>query len=100
MTPTHTPSRCGSTVRFTRSGLRRCGIVVRDEHARPVGDQGVGDEWGDWVCPHVFGGIPPSVVDCEFPMTRTADGKFLAIDGLTDGEATLSKAPPKKAARR
>ena len=25
-------------------------IYVRDEQALPVGDQAVGDDWGDWVC--------------------------------------------------
>lgn len=70
-------------LRFTRSALRRQGIFVRDEHASPVGGQAVGDDWGEWVCPHVIGGLPPAVVDKEFPMAR--DGKaFLGIRGLTD----------------
>mmetsp|Transcript_37429 Transcript_37429/g.99021 ORF Transcript_37429/g.99021 Transcript_37429/m.99021 type:complete len:273 (-) Transcript_37429:246-1064(-) len=70
-------------LRFTRSALRRHGIFVRDEHASPVGGQAVGDDWGEWVCPHVIGGLPPAVVDKEFPMAR--DGKkFLGITGLTD----------------
>jgi len=67
---------------FTRTSLRRCGIHVRDEEAMPVGEKPVGDAWGNWICPHVIGGIPVSVVDKEYVMKR--DGtKFLSIDGLT-----------------
>merc|ERR1712137_871968 len=50
-------------LRMKRSALRKCGIVVRDEEATPVG------------------GIPIAVVDAEFPMVR--DGAtFVKIDGL------------------
>ena len=70
-------------LRFSRSNLRSAGIVVRDEHALPVGDTPIGKSWKDWVCPHIVGGIPPSVVDAEMPMVRDAKGRaFLAIDGL------------------
>lgn len=70
-------------LRLTRSALRRSGIFVRDEQALPVGDQAVGDDWGDWVCPHIIGGIPPHVVDKTFPMVR--DGPvFLRIEGVTE----------------
>lgn len=69
---------------FKRSVLRdRCGIIVRDEEAMPVGDKPVGGAWGAWICPHVLGGIPVDAVDAEFPMVR--DGpKFLSIEGLTE----------------
>lgn len=71
-------------LRFRRSTLRKHGIVVRDEEAKPVGDQAVGDDWGEWVCPHVLGGLPPAVVETEFPMVRDAAGKaFLSIAGLS-----------------
>jgi len=67
---------------FTRTSLKRSGIHVRYEEAMPVGDKPVGDGWGSWICPHVIGGIPVSVVDKEYVMKR--DGtKFLSIDGLT-----------------
>jgi uncharacterized protein (DUF952 family)/mannose-6-phosphate isomerase-like protein (cupin superfamily) len=70
-------------LRMTRTALRKVGIVVRDERALPVGAQAVGETWGTWVCPHILGGIPPSVVDAEFPMAR--DGpRYLAIPGVTD----------------
>ena len=73
-------------LRFTRSALRRCGIVIRDEEALPVGNQAVGDDWGTWVCPHIVGGIPPAVVDAELPMLR--DGpKFLSIEGVVEAAA-------------
>ena len=66
-------------LRFTRSALRRCGITVKDEEAKPVGEQAVGSTWNDWVCPHIYGGLPPSVVDATFPIVR--DGKaFVRID--------------------
>ena len=71
-------------LRFSRTALRKkCGITVRDERAMPVGSKAVGENWSDWVCPHVVGGIPPSVVDAVFPMTRDGS-KFVSITGVTD----------------
>ena len=70
-------------LRFTRTALRKFGIIVRDEEAKPVGEQAVGSEWGDWICPHILGGLPPAVVDKEFPMTRQGKA-FEAIVGVTD----------------
>ena len=68
---------------FTRSALRRGGIFVRDERALPVGDTAVSDDWGDWICPHIIGGIPPAIVEAEFPMVR--EGKaFKGIMGLVE----------------
>ena len=49
----------------------------------PVGSKAVGENWQDWVCPHVVGGIPPLVVDAVFPMTRDGS-KFVAVAGVTD----------------
>uniref|UniRef100_A0A7S2JBZ5 Uncharacterized protein n=1 Tax=Haptolina brevifila TaxID=156173 RepID=A0A7S2JBZ5_9EUKA len=67
---------------MTRTALRQAGIFVRDEEALPVGDKQVGDTWSEWICPHIIGGIPPSVVHKEWKMTR--DGKrFLGIEGVT-----------------
>lgn len=71
-------------LRLSRSALKACGIFTKDEQAMPVGDKPVGGEWGAWVCPHVYGGLPISVVDGEFPMVRKAlaSGKgseFLSI---------------------
>ena len=57
-------------LRMSRSALKRCGIVTKEEPAMPVGETAVGDSWTGWVCPHVYGGIPISVVDAEFPMIR------------------------------
>ena len=68
---------------FTRSALKKCGIVVKDEQPLPVGDKPVRDEWvqSSWVCPHVYGGIPPSIVAKTYPIVR--DGKaFVGIQGL------------------
>jgi len=71
-------------LRMSRAALKKCGIITKDEPAMPVGDKAVGGSWNDWVCPHVYGGIPISVVDAEFPMIRKplASGKgseFLSI---------------------
>jgi len=70
-------------LRFKRSVLRRLGIVTRDERAMPVGDRAVGEEFSDWICPHVMGGIPREAVDAEFEMLRDGPA-FTAIKGLTD----------------
>lgn len=68
---------------LTRSALKKCGLFVRDEKALPVGDKAVGDDWGDWICPHIIGGIPPVVVKKVLPMIR--EGKeFTGIDWLSD----------------
>lgn len=72
-------------LRFARSALLRRGIVVKDEDPMPVGAKAADASWGGaaaWVCPHVYGGIPPAVVDREFVMTREAGGAFTAIAGL------------------
>jgi len=70
---------------FKRSALRDAhGITVRDEQAMPVGDKPVGDTWTAWICPHVVGGLPPSVVDYVIPMVRDSAGKFLRIEGLAE----------------
>ena len=58
-----------------------------DEAAAPVGDQAVGDAWGEWICPHLMGGIPAAVVDTVYPMHRSPDGTFLSIEGVTDAAA-------------
>ena len=70
-------------LRLTRTALRKCGIPVRDEEATPVGDTPTdGKLMGSWVCPHIVGGIPISVVDAEFSMVR--DGpRFVKIEGLS-----------------
>ena len=72
-------------LRMSREALRKCGIVTTDEPAMPVGDKDVSDSWNEWICPHVYGGIPISVVDAEFPMIRKplASGRgseFLSIE--------------------
>jgi len=68
---------------FTRSALKKCGIIVKDEQPLPVGDKAVNDEWveSNWVCPHVYGGIPLSVVVKTYPIIR--NGKtFIGIEGI------------------
>lgn len=73
-------------VTFTRSALRKCGIHVRDEEALPVGDKSIGEDWGDWICPHIIGGLPTHIVTREYKIKRDGS-KFLGIEGL---EAVLN----------
>ena len=70
-------------LQFRRSALKRCGIIVRDEEALPVGSQAVDPTWVEkkWVCPHVVGGIPVHVVERVYEMTR-AGAAFTGIEGL------------------
>jgi len=73
-------------LQFRRSVLRsKFGIAVRDEEAMAVGEKQVSDNWkaeeNNWICPHVYGGIPLDCVEKEYRMIR--DGpKFLKIEGL------------------
>jgi len=73
-------------LQFRRSILRnQYGVVTRDEEAMPVGQKKISDDWTapkrNWICPHVYGGIPIGCVEREYPMTR--DGtKYTGIAGL------------------
>jgi len=74
-------------LKMSRANLKnKHGIHTKDEEALPVGDTAVGDSWNAWVCPHIYGGIPPSVVDAVLPMERSAEGKFLRIEGIAEAE--------------
>lgn len=76
-------------LRLSRSALlKKCGIVTTDEKGFPVGDQAISEQMEDWICPHIYGGIPTTCVDGVltkvYPMSRDAStGEFLQIDGLT-----------------
>eukprot|EP00569_Conticribra_weissflogii_P004665 CAMPEP_0171339060 /NCGR_PEP_ID=MMETSP0878-20121228/7717_1 /TAXON_ID=67004 /ORGANISM="Thalassiosira weissflogii, Strain CCMP1336" /LENGTH=314 /DNA_ID=CAMNT_0011840921 /DNA_START=161 /DNA_END=1105 /DNA_ORIENTATION=- len=66
---------------------KTCGIVTVFEEAMPVGERETGRDWSDWVCPHVYGGIPThltGIVTNIFDMKRSEDGKFLSIEGLAE----------------
>jgi uncharacterized protein (DUF952 family) len=74
-------------LQLSRFALQKLGITTVFEEAKPVGDIDDNDHW-DWVCPHIYGGIPTSV---KGVVTKTFDiqreegtGKFLSIEGLTD----------------
>lgn len=73
-------------LQISRSSLYHRGIIVRDEQPLPVGTQAVGDKWGEWICPHIYGGIPTAgVVQVEYPMTRCDQGRlFTGIPGLVE----------------
>jgi uncharacterized protein (DUF952 family) len=71
---------------LSRKALLQIGIDTVFEEAKPVGDTGVSHAW-DWVCPHIFGGIPTTIdgiVYKTYPMKRQPDGTFVSIVGLTD----------------
>lgn len=73
-------------LQFRRSILRsKFGIAVKDEAAMPVGEKQVSGNWeeekNNWICPHVYGGIPLDCVEKVYKMVR--DGpKFLSIEGV------------------
>lgn len=70
---------------FKRSELKRRGIVVKDEAAMDVGQKKIDDSWEDthrnWICPHVYGGLPIEVVHKTYEMVRDGS-KFVGIRGL------------------
>lgn len=71
---------------LSRSALYKLGIDTVFEEAKPVGETGVSNTW-DWVCPHIYGGIPTCVegiVTKTYDMKRESDGTFASIVGLTD----------------
>ena len=52
----------------------------------PTGEKQVSGNWkeekNNWICPHVYGGIPLDCVEKVYKMVR--DGpKFLSIEGVT-----------------
>lgn len=76
-------------VQLSACALRdKCGIVTKFEEPKPVGDSDVSNDWtqSQWVCPHIFGGIPVTVdgiVTAIYPIKRdVTDGTFLSIEGL------------------
>ncbi|CAB9499767.1 Protein of unknown function (DUF952) [Seminavis robusta] len=65
----------------------KAGIITQFEEAKPVGSTKVSEEFENWICPHIFGGIPShieGVVTNTFPMKRDDKGNYLCIEGLTD----------------
>jgi uncharacterized protein (DUF952 family) len=66
----------------------KCGIITIFEEPKPVGEADVSNDWtqSQWICPHIFGGIPVTVegiVTAVYPIIRDeADGRFLSIEGL------------------
>ena len=65
--------------------LNEHGIVVKDEEAMPVGDREVSSEWKpekrNWVCPHIYGGIPLDIIDHVYSIKRSGR-EFVSIEGL------------------
>jgi uncharacterized protein (DUF952 family) len=74
---------------LSHSALKdKAGIITKFEEAKPVGQTDVSDEFENWVCPHIFGGIPVDsslgIVTKIYPMKRDEKGNYLCIEGLTD----------------
>ena len=50
-----------------------------------LGEKQVSEDWksekNNWICPHVYGGIPLDCVEKEYQMIRDGS-KFLRIEGL------------------
>jgi hypothetical protein len=68
---------------FTRSAMKKIGIFVRDEEPLPVGDKDISADWSAWQCPHVYGGIPPCVVQAIHVMERDEAGRgFVSVPTL------------------
>jgi len=71
-------------LRMTLDSLKAVGTKVVFEGTAPVGDKeadfsGTDDE----LFPHVMGGIKPAAVIEAHSVTRSQDGKFLAVVGVT-----------------
>lgn len=69
------------------TALKKLGIVTRLEKPKAVGDTETDNKWNEWLCPHIFGGIPAQVdgvLKKLYPMKRDDKGNFLSIEGLTD----------------
>ena len=61
-------------------------MITKFEEQKPVGQTEVRETW-NWVCPHIFGGIPngvPGVVTSVYEMQCDVEGKFIFIYGSTD----------------
>lgn len=72
---------------LSRSTLLKLGIRTKFEEAMPVGTTGTPDNSQNWMCPHIYGGIPtgvPGVVTKVYDMKRDSEGTFLSIIGVTD----------------
>lgn len=72
-------------VELNYHALTNLGIIVKFEEAMSVGDTNVSSGWENWVCPHIYAGLPghvPGIVERVLEMKRDGDGNFLSIEGL------------------
>ena len=75
-------------LQMTVDSLAAAGIVTVFEGTAPVGDKPPDfDGADDELFPHLQGGIAPEAVLNVFPIMRSADGEFLGIPGVTNGDA-------------
>jgi uncharacterized protein (DUF952 family) len=75
-------------VELNQSVLHQLGIVTKYEQPMAVGTTESNEQFQNWQCPHIYGGIPlqiPGVVTSIYAMKRDHEsGTFLSIVGLTD----------------
>lgn len=79
-------------LKMTRKTIADAGITLKFEDPSPVGTTPAlnTSQSGGMRFPHIYGGIPPSIVIEERAVQRAKDGTYLSIDGL----AELDEPPP------
>ncbi len=71
---------------MTVTSLESTGVETVFEGTAPVGDiQAEFDGADDELFPHLLGGISPAAVQHVYAVSRATDGRFLAVEGVTDG---------------
>jgi uncharacterized protein (DUF952 family) len=84
-------------IEINQSLLHELGIVTKYEQPMAVGTTDSDDQFQNWQCPHIYGGIPlqiPGVVTSIYAMKRDpGSGRFLSIDGLTDESLNGTRKP-------
>ena len=68
-------------LQLSRSALQKLGIVTKFEEQKIVGKTEVGETW-NWVCPHIFGGIPtgvPGVATSVYEIQRDVEGIYFYL---------------------
>jgi len=82
-------------LRLTRESVASAGITLKFEDPSAVGGTPALNtaQSGGARFPHIYGGIPPSIVIEERAVSRAADGSYLSIAGLVDQLAPPPTAP-------
>jgi uncharacterized protein (DUF952 family) len=73
-------------LKMSLASLSQTGVDTIFEGTAPVGDKEANFEGSDSeLFPHILGGIHPSSVLEALAVNRDHDGRFLSIEGLTEG---------------